>query len=117
MLVSIILVGLLYFDKKSKEKFYLNKKLEKLEAGFFITTDKFDKISDITSKIKIKKDLITSTLYTKDFMKRYIIFNAMCDDFRILKSYGCKDVLFVLPDGRLFLSMESPGKYGKRIVD
>lgn len=115
--IWLILIVLLLIEKKSREEFYLNKKIENLESQFLITTEMFDKISESVANIKINSDFIVSILYTKDYKKRLDIYNYLYKSFTLLKSYGYKDIMFLLPEGTVFLDMETPEKYGRKLIN
>lgn len=114
-LVWLILIALLFIDKKNKENFYLKKKIENLESQFFIITEKFDKISELVANMKVKDNYVAGILYSKDYNRRLEIYDYLREPFRLMKSYGYKDIIFLLPEGNIFLDMEMPEKYGKKL--
>lgn len=115
IVVSTALILLLYLDKRRKEQFYLQKKIEKVESEFFIIGEKFDKISELFVNTKVKNSPIPNIILTKNFDRRFEIYDMIYDDFRILKKYGYKNIIFFLPDGSLFLDTENSKRYGKKL--
>ncbi|MEJ5173303.1 MAG: GGDEF domain-containing protein [Hydrogenothermaceae bacterium] len=115
--IYLIIVILLYIDKTNKENIYLSGKIEQTESEILVTLEKFENLSNLLTNSEIRKPEIASIISTADLSKRYITFNNLQDDFRFLKSYGYDNILFILPDGSLFLDMKKPENAGKKLIN
>lgn len=117
LFVYICIETFLYLDKKRKEELYLEEKVQQLGAEFFVTLEKFEKLSEFFTYSKLRNDDITNILNRADPKCRYTLLDKIYTDFRILKSNGYSDVIFLLPDGTLFLDTNNPNKVGIKMVD
>lgn len=107
----------LYIDKKNKESFYIQSKINQLGSELKIETDKFDNIANIFFSINIENNPILEILKNPDFSKRFILYNSLYNDYKILRKYGFERVMFVLPDGTVFLRLHNFNKCCDKLSD
>lgn len=112
-----ILITFLHIDRKNKEYIYSLGKIDQIESEFLVISERFENLSEFFTNSRLRKPDITTTLATEDVSKRYIIFNGIYEDFKLLKNYGYDDIIFILPDGILFLDMKKPQISGKKFID
>lgn len=106
-----------YLDKKNKEDIYMKNKINQLSFELKIETDKFDAIANIFFSTNIENHPSLEVLRYQDFNKRYILYNSFYRDYKVLNKFGFERIMFVLPNGTIYLRFHNFNKYGDKLSD
>ena len=120
--VYIVFNSLIYYyfdkDKNSRISLYFNQKVQKLFSEYKATKHSFKMLSDfVYDSILKKKDLLESinSLKKSKNLKNALrnrIFQELLGFYELLKKYKIYYMTLYFPDGKVFLRMHQPYRFG-----
>ncbi len=124
VLIYIFLNSLLIFyfqkDKNDRVKIYFKQKVDKLYSEFMATQNSYKMLSSfVYDNINQQRDIIEliyklSKSNNKEKIRKNL-FKKLNIFYQLLKKYSIYYVTFYYPDGKVFLRMHKPYKYGDYI--